>query len=106
LGISSKTLYNLKFLDVSPLTPCVYKITYQDEIIYIGSTSNFENRKYQHLSAIEEKSAKSKLYRYCLDNNIKANQLKIEPLISEDEFSRFNIEQTIIKLLKPVGNCE
>ena len=107
LGISAKTLYtlNIKNSESTPIS-CIYKISYQDEIIYIGSTSNFEGRKYQHLTAIENKKTDKKLYKYCADNNISYRDVKIEPIITEAELSRFNVENLIINLLKPIGNCE
>lgn len=107
LGISTKTLYalNIKNSESIP-TSCVYKITYKDEIIYIGSTSNFERRKYQHLTAIEFGKTDKKLYKYCVKNNISWKDIKIEPVITDAELTRFNVESVIINLLKPVGNAE
>ena len=90
-----------------PLEPGVYIMkNSQGEIIYIGSTSNFEGRKYQHLTAIENKKTDKKLYKYCADNNISYRDVKIDPIITEAELSRFNVENLIINLLNPIGNCE
>ena len=109
LGISAKTLYNLGMANEETVSPkgCVYKITYQDQIIYIGSTQDFEERKYQHLSAIEKGHNDKQLYRYCLDNGIKASDIRIEPVIlDKDLSSRFSVENAIINLIKPIGNSE
>lgn len=110
LGISAKTLYNLGLTsekNESDSFGCIYKIMYKNEIIYIGSTKNFEERKYQHLSSIENKYNDKQLYRYCLDNNIKASDLVIEPVIYDKDLnSRFSVESAIINLIKPVGNSD
>ncbi len=101
LGISTKTLYNLHLTSfkLNEPTSCVYSITYQGEIIYIGATNNFEQRKRQHLSAISDKKTTSRLYAYCTKNNISSKDLDIRPLILEKELSVFNVENTIINLL-------
>lgn len=88
---------------------CVYKIVYNNEVIYIGSTKNFEQRKKSHLNAIRLKQTSSKLYKYCADNEIKETDVEIIPIINSDLIisgELVKVENAFIDLLKPIGNCE
>ena len=87
--------------------PAVYQITpYDDEnnIIYIGYTTNFANRKKEHISYITNMSIKAKLYKYCVDNNI--TRVKITTIIEHQDLQMLKaLESYLISVLRPVGNA-
>lgn len=53
---------------------CIYKIVNDNTIVYIGSTSNLSNRIYNHFNN------NLYLYKFCQENNIILENLKIEPI--------------------------
>ena len=115
LGVSRSILYDLN-LDifqnkikkgeekVAPIA-CVYTVKYKDEIIYIGTTQDFEKRKKQHLSAIKKKETEKLLYKFCIENEIEEKDLVIEPFFTEEELcDRYTMENKLIKLVNPKCN--
>ena len=113
LDVSSKTLkpYYDEAIKLSSENsiydgPAVYQITPydSDEVIYIGYTTNFANRRRQHLSAINNMSVKTELYKYCVDNSIK--KVKITTVIEHTDLQMLrHLESYLIGLLCPVGNA-
>lgn len=113
LGVSSKTLkpYYDEAIKSSAENsiydgPAVYQITPYDseEIIYIGYTTNFANRRKQHLSAISNMSVKAQLYKYCVDNQI--NKVKITTIIEHTDLAMLKqLESYLIRTLCPIGNA-
>ena len=113
LDVSSKTLkpYYDEAVKLSAENsiydgPAVYQITPHDsdEIIYIGYTTNFANRRKQHLSAIGNMSVKAQLYKYCVDNKI--TKVKITTIIEHTDLAMLKqLESYLIKTLHPVGNA-
>jgi hypothetical protein len=47
---------------------CVYRIAWKDTTYYVGSTTNFTNRKFQHKYAAKDMKNEFKLYKFIRDN--------------------------------------
>jgi hypothetical protein len=47
---------------------CVYRIAWKDTTYYVGSTTNFTNRKFQHKYAAKDVKNEFKLYKFLRDN--------------------------------------
>tara|TARA_R110001606_G_scaffold90692_5_gene202588 strand:- start:6311 stop:6640 length:330 start_codon:yes stop_codon:yes gene_type:complete len=86
----------------------IYKITYNDSLLYIGSTVNLAMRKHAHQQhRKQDKHRHLRLYNYLNTNNIPANELVYEVIEEVDavdtEHLRF-IEQLYINEYKPPCN--
>lgn len=79
----------------------VYSISYNDKIIYIGSTTNFEKRFRQHKYNIENNSKELFLYRWCNDNFIAAGELSFKPILTYKDISKTN-QKVTSKLVKTI----
>lgn len=108
-GISSKTLSkfyapNSKIVKEKVQAAVYYiKDLNTDQIIYIGYTTNFEDRKNAHLRLIRTNSTTAQLYRICSTKNIK--NVEIDIIISSNDLNMLKkLEQSLISLLKPIGN--
>lgn len=108
LKVSSKTLYNyfLACKEKEAEEKCfaaVYSISRKDtgEVVYIGYTTNFAQRKNQHLSNLRGKSTGIKLYNCDFTDT----DVIIEPVLISEDLSQLKILETnLIRLLKPIGN--
>lgn len=85
----------------------LYRIFYNDDLLYIGSTIDFRRRKWQHENNLKNNVDKP-LYKYLKENNIKFEDLVFE--IIETDFNDIkNLrkeEGNFIKKFKPLCNKE
>lgn len=86
----------------------IYKITVNDECIYIGSTCNMKMRKHAHEQ--HRKQAKYNhmtLYKYLNDRNLTRNEIKYEVVedfdTTDKTYQRFK-EQGYINQYHPICN--
>jgi hypothetical protein len=84
----------------------IYGIYNNDNLIYVGSTSDFIKRKRTHICAIKynNTNSKIKLYQYIKQNNLTINiqLISIHENISKDEIAI--LESEYIKINKPLLN--
>lgn len=79
----------------------VYSISYNDKIIYIGSTTNFEKRFRQHKYNIENNSDELFLYKWCNYNFITAKELLFKPILTYKDISKAN-QKVTSKLVRTI----
>jgi len=84
----------------------IYGIYNNDNLIYIGSTNNFNKRKTTHLCNIKKNNTNSKikLYQYIKKNNLTVDIeiLSIHDNCTKDEIAI--VEAEYIKINKPILN--
>jgi predicted GIY-YIG superfamily endonuclease len=89
----------------------IYYFYYNNDLLYIGHTTDFRSRKTSHKSCCFNEKSKSyqiKLYKYIRDNNINWNDIRWEcvnyPCNNKNEANRE--EGRIQRLEKPICNYE
>lgn len=83
----------------------LYYIYYLVDLLYVGSTTNFTKRKYNHKSMYKKKCNRH-LYNYLYDNNIIFDDLRFETekVNCVDKNELFRLEGNKIRELKPIVN--
>ena len=83
----------------------VYACFYDNNLIYVGSTSDYLSRIQQHWSCINGQDNNKKLYEYL--KNLDKNKIEFRPImtnIEKQEYLRW--EQALIKTFQPICNIE
>lgn len=80
----------------------VYAILYQNQIIYIGSSSCVSERIKQHKQHIKNKDTISKLYEYCADKEIQLEDLNFIALLYTKDYTAQ--ETKMISTIHPICN--
>ena len=94
LGISRATV-NKAYNNIA--VPCIYAIKDKNQVVYIGSTADFETRKNIHMLNI-----KNKAYSFC------SQDATIEIIWQEckSKEERLRLEAQLIRIFQPIGNIE
>ena len=105
LGVSKDLIYRYFKADG---VSCVYGIKYNDQIIYISSTKDFEQCKNQHLANIKNKEVFNKLYFWCVQNHVQPTDVEFVQLSDDikDKNVRLEKEKALIQELEPICNSE
>jgi len=88
----------------------IYRMDYNEELLYIGSTLNYEKRKKSHLSKCynaNSKGYKLKIYKHIRDNHIPWDMVKFSIIVEmdvKDKIARFRLEDIFIVSFKPPFN--
>lgn len=82
----------------------VYAILHNNQIIYIGSTSNIKRRLEQHRECIRNNNYKSTVTKYCIENNVTVDNLTFQPLLHTLEYKELEIN--MIHTIAPVCNTK
>lgn len=94
LGVSRATI-NKIYNNIA--ISCIYVIKDKDQVVYVGSTSDFETRKNIHMSNI-----KNKVYPFCSQNAV----VEIFWKECKNKAERLQLEAQLIRFFHPIGNIE
>ena len=85
----------------------VYSISYQNILLYIGSTNDFVRRKKEHLKKLKDGKHQKTLQKYINENVKNLNDLKFEIIHKTQDDSKIRLffaEMICILLYKPACN--
>lgn len=87
---------------LSQIVSGVYAALYNNQIIYIGSTTNMNKRIKEHIKAIQNNTNDSPIAQYCNENNISVEEITFQPLIYTLDYKE--VEVDMIHTIAPVCN--
>ena len=84
----------------------LYMFGYDNQIVYIGHTNNFEKRLAVHISCLKTKPNITPLYRFLNEKSLTFNDIKFFTIEITDEFELKDLLTELIKEAQPICNVK